>query len=127
MGLDLVCIGETFLTGTQGLNIEGYEWFGNNRRYISKRAFRGSGGVGILIRQSILAKYEIATISDNFDGILWLQLINKVSKEQFGLCVCYLPPASSSRGNLSQEFFDTLKALIIENYSLRRISYLWGF
>ena len=35
-----------------------------------------------------------------------------------GICVGYLPPSNSSRGNQTQEFFDTLKSLIIDNYHL---------
>ena len=31
---------------------------------------------------------------------------------------CYLPPAGSSRGDQSQKIFDTLKALVIDNYHL---------
>ena len=38
--------------------------------------------------------------------------------KQFGICVCYLPPVGCSRGDQSQEFFDTLKALVINNYHL---------
>ena len=31
---------------------------------------------------------------------------------------CYLPPSNSSRGDHSQEFYDTLKSLVIDNYQL---------
>jgi len=41
-----------------------------------------------------------------------------MSKKQIGICVCYLPPAGSSRGDQSQEFLDTIKALVIDNYHL---------
>ena len=116
--LDIVCLCETFLKAEQTIDFPGYTWFGNNRKSISKRAFRGSGGVGILIRNSVLKQYNVASISDKHDGILWLQFINRTTKKQFGICVCYLPPAGSSRGDQSQEFFDTLKALVIDNYHL---------
>ena len=33
------------------------------------------------------------------------------------ICVCYLPPANSSRGDKSTEFFDCLKAQIMEFHS----------
>ena len=44
LDLDIICICETFLTNSYGINLDGYTWFGNNRRHISKRAVRGSGG-----------------------------------------------------------------------------------
>ena len=47
-----------------------------------------------------------------------MQFINRTTIKQFGICVCYLPPAGSSRGDQSQEFFDALKALVIDNYHL---------
>ena len=116
--LDIVCLCETFLKDEQTIEVPGYSWFGNNRKSISKRAFRGSGGVGILIRDSVLKQYSVASISDKHEGIIWLQFINRTTNKQFGICVCYLPPAGSSRGDQSQEFFDTLKALVIDNYHL---------
>ena len=118
LDLDIVCLCETFLRDDMSISIEGYRWFGNNRKSISKRARRGSGGVGILIKESILSQYDIVTIFENFEGILWLQLINRQSRKQVGICVCYLPPAGSSRGDKSQEFFDSLKSLIIDNYHM---------
>ena len=74
--------------------------------------------MGVLVKQSILNQYDVATVTDKYEGILWLQFINKTSRKQIGICVCYLPPAGSSRGDQSQEFFDTLKALLIDNYHL---------
>ena len=86
--------------------------------YIAKRACRGSGGVGILIRTSILEDFDVAVISNKFEGILWVQLIHRLDKRSIGICACYLPPIGSSRGDQSAEFFDSLKSLIIENYSV---------
>ena len=67
--LDIVCLCETFLKDEQTIDFPGYTWFGNNRKSISKRAFRGSGGIGILIRNSVLKQYNVAPISDKHDGI----------------------------------------------------------
>ena len=98
--------------------MHGYTWFGNNRKNLSKRASRGSGGVGMLIKNSVLKELDVAVLENKFEGLLWIQLIHKVSKQQMGICVGYLPASNSSRGNQSQEFFDTLKSLIIDNYHL---------
>ena len=86
--LDIVCLCETFLKDEQIIEVPDYTWFGNNRKSISKRACRGSGGVGILIRDSVLKQYSIASISDKHEGILWLQFINRTTN------MCMLPPSS---------------------------------
>ena len=69
LDLDIICLCETFLRDEHSLNIEGYSWYGNNRKCISKRAIRGSGGVGVLIKQSVLNQYDIATVTDKYEGI----------------------------------------------------------
>ena len=67
LDLDIVCLSETFLQDERSINIEGYSWFGNNRKSISKRALRGSGGsggVGVLVKQSVLNQCDVATVTD---------------------------------------------------------------
>ena len=114
--LDIVCVTETFLLKEQIIELPEYRWIGNNRKHISKRAWRGSGGVGILIKLSLLCSFDVAVISDKFEGILWVQFIHKDTKSSFSVCVCYLPPIGSSRGDQSLEFLDSLKSLVIDNY-----------
>ena len=117
--LDLdVFICETFLLEDQEINVPGYKWFRNNRKLVSKRACRGLGGVGILVRTNILEVFDVAVISEKFEGILWIQLIQKSSTRNIGIRTCYLPPIGSSRGDQSVEFFDSIKALIIDNYHM---------
>ena len=60
--LDVICICESFLTGDgdHEILLEGYTWLGNNRKAISKRAIRGSGGVGILVSNRILEQSYVA-------------------------------------------------------------------
>ena len=72
--------------------------------------------MGLLISLKLLRSFDVAVISDKFEGILWVQLIHKSNKSSLGICACYLPPVGSSRGDQSHEFFDSLKSLIIENY-----------
>ena len=64
----------------------------------SKRALRGSGGVGILVR----SKWATTTLDSSFEGILWIKFEDNLSK---CVCVCYLPPSTSSRVDNSEEFF----------------------
>ena len=59
LDLDIICLCETFLVGDEGINIEGFRWIGNNRKILSRRALRGSGGVGVLIRNLLAEDYSI--------------------------------------------------------------------
>jgi hypothetical protein len=54
---DIFCVTETHLVGDQCLNIDGYKWFGHNRRGIHRLARKGSGGVGIFVKESVLEEY----------------------------------------------------------------------
>ena len=45
-GQDVVAVVESSLKGEDELVVEGYKWFGNNRRHLHKNAVRGSGGWG---------------------------------------------------------------------------------
>ena len=82
---------------------------GHNRTDISPRAISGSGGVGFLVKDHILKRYNIETIDNTFEGILWIKLTLKDDSSAGALfCINYLPPANSSRGNVSHEYFETL-------------------
>ena len=73
----------------------------NNRLTISRRAYRGSGGVGVLVKQSLLNHFSISILDSEMEGILWLQFVDTVNSNDFSMAVCYLPPANSSRGDVS--------------------------
>ena len=49
---------------------------------------------------------------------MWVQFIGINQSEDFILCVCYLPPSNSSRGDNSVEFFDHLKANVYSYQSI---------
>ena len=51
-------------------------------------------------------------LNNSFEGILWLQLTNKQTQYKLCVCVCYLPTSNSSRGDISHDFFDSLKTMV---------------
>ena len=109
LNLDIFALCETFLTGTNEVNIEGYKWFGNNRSMLHKKATRGSGGVGVLIKDDICNLFNVTTLDCSCDDILWLKLIGKNNDyDELVVCVCYIPPCGSSRGNVAQELYERL-------------------
>ena len=46
---DVVCLVETWLKRDEVAGFYGYHWFGHIRSSLSRKAVRGSGGVGILV------------------------------------------------------------------------------
>jgi len=65
-----------------------------------------------LVNSKLLLDYDVSVLDSQMEGILWLKLMDKFSCQSLCVCVCYLPPASSSRGDCSEEFFDCLAAQI---------------
>ena len=114
MNLDIICLCETFLRNNDSINIEGYRWFGNNRKTISRRAIRGSGGVGILVKESLFDSFSIDVVDKKYEDILWIACTQIGNPENtLYVCVCYLPPVGSSRGDKLQEVFDILRSQIL--------------
>ena len=103
-----MAIAETHLLNEKVLNIEGYEWFGFNRENIHRNAKSGSGGVGFLIKNSIMNEYHVSVLDRSFEGILWLKLVHKIDRQVLLQCVCYLPPENSSRSFDVNAFYEHL-------------------
>jgi len=87
-------ISRTSLKGDEVAGFGGYHWFGHNRSSLSRKAVRGSGGVGILVKEFHLSKLAD---SDYIGG----RHVGEVSASVEWSCnfvaVCYVPPVGSSR------------------------------
>ena len=93
--------------------MDNFSWYGFNRPYVYKKAKKGSGGVGILVKKSILSLFKVKVIDKKYDGIMALHF-NSDSFIDFIVCVCYLQPFSSVHAN-STEFFVHLTSLLYSN------------
>ena len=98
---------ETFLKGTDKIDVPGYEWYGRNRKELHKSAKRGSGGVGVLVKQELFELYDVHVLDDSKEDILWLKFRHKtISDCNICICSCYLPPNNRNRD--ADEFYDDL-------------------
>ena len=59
-----IALAETWLRGKEGVRVKGYLWYGRNRRCVSRKAVRGSRGVGFLIKETCLRQYEVEILDD---------------------------------------------------------------
>ena len=85
----------------------------------------GSGGVGFLVRKALLKDFEVSLLDDSYEGVLWLRLTHRQSDENIMFCVCYLPPANSTRNIDCSDVLDTLMCQIHE-YGSESVFYLCG-
>ena len=67
-------------------------------------AKRGSGGVGVFVRDDLVQIFEISVLDKTVEGILLLKLSTRLGTENLVLCVCNLPPAEST-GHVDAESF----------------------
>ena len=88
--------------------VEGYTWFGQNRRHLHKKAVRGSGGVGVLIREEVLKSYQVEILDTDVEDVLWVKLSQEEEEQVLVLAVCYIPPEASSRGKSTERLYSWL-------------------
>ena len=70
-------INETHLNQNEIIEVESYKWIGFNRCRIHKDDPKTSGGVGILIKHSVLDKYLLELINKSYDRILAIKFTSK--------------------------------------------------
>ena len=109
MPTDVWIICETHLKEKEKIEIDGFQCFNQNRAKLHPKAPKGSGGVAFLVKNEVLLKYKLIEKDSIYEGIFWIELVNKLDdKDKISFVSCYLPPEGSSRGNSAQEFYDTL-------------------
>ena len=59
---DIICVAETWLKGEDVARFDGHTWLSCNRRSLSRRAVRGSGGVGVFFRNVILNNWTVSML-----------------------------------------------------------------
>lgn len=85
--------------------MEGYNWFGFNRTERHRNAQKGSGGVGLLVKDSLVLSYEITVIDKSLDDIFGVVFNHKYTDYSFAVFSCYLAPENSPWGREAQGFF----------------------
>ena len=115
---DVIGVVESWLRGDEEVFFEGYKWFGNNRKSVHKKAVRGSGGVGVLMREPLLRFWSCELLDSDVEDILWVKLSNVASSTDVVLAVCYIPPISSGREVCLEERWQCLSEQVSKYASL---------
>ena len=109
---DMMALVETWLKGEEEIVVEGYRWFGRNRRNLHRNAVRGSGGVGLLVREEVLERYVVEVLDTDVEDVLWVRL-NQENEEILTLAVCYIPPEPSGSGMGAEETLQLLTEQVL--------------
>ena len=125
LNFDILCLCETFLVGKQEIQLSNYLWCANNRKTISRRVVRGSGGVGILVHKSILQHFTVQVLDNSFEDILWVQIMdNNGSSDLYVFATYHLltPPEETDLLN----FLTALKQIMEFHSYIWQVLYMWG-
>ena len=111
---DIFCINESHLTPKTSLEGEvfGYQWIGHNRPHSHVNAKRCHGGVGMFVKKCIMHNFYTNIVDKEYDGILAVKFVNKITEYTFIVISCYLPPEYSKWGRDSTSFFNHLVMLL---------------
>jgi hypothetical protein len=120
LDLDILCVCETFWKNNESEIINGYTCYYKNRSVVHKNAKRGSGGVAIFVKNTLLKYYNVIILDITQDDIIWIKLESKLSQESdVCICCCYLPPKNHKTCQTvdCNVFFDTLAKQVYEYQS----------
>jgi exonuclease III len=117
---DIVCINETHFSNNKDkpanyldkVEMLNFTWIGNNRKFMNEKAPKPSGGVGILVRNELFAKYNVKVVDKDYDGVMALLFENKETSYNFVTICAYLPPENSVWGRDAFSFYNHLLQLV---------------
>ena len=58
---------------------------------------RGSGRVGLLVREEVLERFTVEVLEEEVEDVLWVRW-SQEEEDCLVLAVCCIPPESSSQG-----------------------------
>ena len=88
----LVFVQETWLQDDDTLDIPGYVWHGRNRTKIVPGCQRGSGGIGVLVHDSIAPFARVVSTPSygGTEGVMWLRVDHGRRRQHDMYCMLYL-------------------------------------
>ena len=96
LNADIMCLSETHLIGEETIVVDKYTWYGHNRPRKHVNIHKGSGGVGVFIKNELFEEFDVNIVDKSFDGFLSIQLQHKITDFTFIVVSCYLAPENSS-------------------------------
>ena len=122
---NMACLVETWLRGDEEVEYDGFKWFGQNRSQLNRKAVRGSGGVGMLVKSSLCKLWSGEIVNVEAEDIMWVKFVNKQTMEVIFVAVCYIPPEGSSCDVDAEECLQVLSDQV-KKYPLVDRVVVWG-
>ncbi len=114
LSADMAFLCETWETEGKAVCLDDYQWFNHPRLFTNKNVTRGSGGVGFLVRPTLLSKYRVEVVSKEVEGVLILLLTDKISDMSILLIGCYFSPENSIYGRHIDEVLESITSILFE-------------
>ena len=96
----------------QVISLDNYTVFQHNRKLVNANARRGSGGLIVAVKNTILHNHTIVRVyKDGHDGLLGLKIENNETKLRVGVVANYLSPDSYHYGQDPEGFFNNLTSM----------------
>ena len=111
MAPDICCLVETHLNEDKVIKLDGYKTYYNNRKTRHNNAVIIHGGIAVLVKYTFLTENRIHVIENDIDGLLILEIEDKVSKYKQLICLCYVAPENSVWNN-RDEIFEAITTCI---------------
>ena len=112
---DICTLIETHLKNDEEIDISGYKSYTCNRKLINKRSKRNFGGLCILIKNCIFAKYYVHVCEIDYENsIIALKLVHKATNHTFMIISGYLPPERSLWGRNASGFYNKVLQMLYE-------------
>ena len=77
LSCDIFGVNETFFRHNEYVTVEGYTFYAHNRKNLHRSAKRGSGGVGVFVKNELCETYAVFVLDNSYDDILWIKLSSK--------------------------------------------------
>ena len=90
------------------MQVDEYISYNLNRNKLIAKTVRGSGGVGILVKNKLVNRYNITVCTKIKDSILGIKLDSLSEPECIVILCIYIPPESSQYGHENDALFDHL-------------------
>ena len=105
---DIVCLTEMDLRNNENINVPNFVFFGLNHMTTCNLNKCGSGGVGILVKNTMLSDYEVSKTLELYETVLGLKLRSKQTGKSFVVYCTYLPPENSRYDRTNEEILNCI-------------------
>ena len=108
--VDIIVLCETHCHNEDLISIDNYTIFQHNRLSWGGER-RGSGGIAICIKNSLLFTHEVAGLYTDYEGVMGIRLRHRFTEYSIGIMGNYLSPSTYHYGRDPEGYFNNCAAI----------------